>query len=323
MANGTKVLTHENFRENVTYDGVFHFFSFSDDFKVEINIPRIYLSLEEEILEPGETASFTIEGLQTGQIPDDPNDDPPLIRLRKGDMEDFFLWESSFAYSSQQLQSDYIVSYYLNFSGLKGFDSNTIEQIDKTSSGFRYRELGTGFTRFDSLAMYYSEVNPTSFDPSDADPLVRYTLNFGASEIFTENAAKIYANAHITEKYLRDTYTDTIERNSSTPGVGWEWRAQMPGDEKNERILLNDFNLRAMVHSSQHGRGNWMSNWQDFTPGFLGGGGAGEGDLQRNVSFSGVEVWQRADEDGNILQFDLSDEVTLSSVSQNLKSLNL
>ena len=89
MANGTKVLTHENIRENVTYDGVFHFFSFSDDFKVEINIPRIYLSLEEEILEPGETASFTIEGLQTEQIPDDPNDDP-LIRLRKE------TWKTSF-----------------------------------------------------------------------------------------------------------------------------------------------------------------------------------------------------------------------------------
>ena len=35
--------------------------------------------------------------------------------------------------------------------------------------------------------------------------------------------------------------------------------------------------------------------------------------------FSESEVWQRTDEDGNILQFDLSDEVTLSSVSQNLE----
>ena len=128
------------------------------------------------------------------------------------------------AYSSQQLQSDYIVSYYLNFSGLKGFDSIQLSKLIKPTAA-----LGTGnwvldLLEFDSLAMYYSEVNPTSFDPDAADPLVRYTLNFGASEIFTENAAKKYANAHITEKYLRDTYNDTIERNSSTLGVGWEWR---------------------------------------------------------------------------------------------------
>ena len=34
----------------------------------------------------------------------------------------------------------------------------------------------------------------------------------------------------------------------------------MPGDLNNERIPLVEFNTRALVHSTQHGQGNWLGN---------------------------------------------------------------
>jgi len=102
LSNGTRVIAHENIRENVTYEGDFHFFSFADDFNIKVNLPKVYLRVEDTILEPGEIANFSIENLQSQDIPSDPQESPPIISVRKGDLEDFFLWESSFAYTSQQ-----------------------------------------------------------------------------------------------------------------------------------------------------------------------------------------------------------------------------
>ncbi len=262
------------------------------------------------MLQPGEVATFTIADQQTESIPKDPNINPPLIRLRKGDLEDFFLWESSFAYNSAQLKSDYIVSYYINFSGVKGFQSNTLEQINKTGGGFTYSQLGSGYAQYDSFAMYKSD--SSNFSPDSADSLIRFTLHQGAQEYLNSGGIADYANAHITEQYLRDNYANAFDNaNDLLPGIGWEWKARMPGDSYNERIVLNDFNIRAMVHSSQDGRGMWMKGWRDFKPGFLENGG----ELARNFSFSGVEEYTRVDEDGNALTFDLKDEVVLPRFS--------
>jgi hypothetical protein len=310
LNNGTKVLDHENPRENVTYTGEFHFFSFADKFKVNVNLPRIYVSLQDDVLDPGEVATFTIEELQTEDIPGDPKSNPPLIRLRKGDLEDFFLWESSFAYSNEKLQSDYIVSYYLDFTGINGLGSNSLEQITKTKNGFTYSQLGSGYIEYDSLALYQDTgSNPANFDPTNAEPLIRFNLHQGRSETLDDRAIKSYANIHTTEQYLLDNYANAFDHtNDLLPGTGWEWSAAMPADEGNERIILNEFNPRALVHSTQHGRGQWLKNWQEFGPGFL----SEMNGLSRNFSFDGVEQYSRTDEDGNILTFDLSDDTVLN-----------
>ena len=34
----------------------------------------------------------------------------------------------------------------------------------------------------------------------------------------------------------------------------------MPGDLDNDRITFNEFNPRALVHSTQHGQGSWLKS---------------------------------------------------------------
>ena len=49
-------------------------------------------------------------------------------------------------------------------------------------------------------------------------------------------------------------------------GLGWEVSLKMPGDVDNERIPLVEFNTRALVHSTQHGQGDWLGSARTLVP---------------------------------------------------------
>ena len=48
-----------------------------------------------------------------------------------------------------------------------------------------------------------------------------------------------------------------IQNYEFLPGLGINLELLLPGDKRNERIMLNDFNVRHLVHSEQHGMGSW------------------------------------------------------------------
>ena len=313
--NGVVSLEHENIRENVTYNGDFHFFSFHDDYKVKIELPRIFLSLGEEVLGPGEVGLFSVEDLQVDNI-SNLNDSTPMIVLRKGDTEDFFLLESDFTYNNPQYSNDYFITHHVDFSGVNGFSKKTAEQIRKIGEEFSYTSLGTDFDKYDGLTLYKGDASQASnFDPNKADILIRFTMYGGSDETYSKKF-------HTTEKYFHENYSNAFDSaDEKLPGVGWEWGIIMPGDKENEYITLNHFNVRALVHSQQEGSGHWFNAYTDLRSDKFQNSTI---DDKLNFAYDAPpseETFRRTDEEGNVLVFDLSDPVDLLVAGLNKNNL--
>ena len=71
-----------------------------------------------------------------------------------------------------------------------------------------------------------------------------------------------------TNNYLKLNLEETDSGNYENKlfGLGWEVSLKMPGDIDNDRIPLVEFNTRALVHSTQHGQGNWLGEAQVLKP---------------------------------------------------------
>ena len=69
-----------------------------------------------------------------------------------------------------------------------------------------------------------------------------------------------------TNKYLKQNLEESAQGayQENLFGLGWEVSLKMPGDIDIERIPLVEFNTRALVHSTQHGQGNWLQRKQRF-----------------------------------------------------------
>jgi hypothetical protein len=302
--NGLPVLEHENIRDGteITHIGDFKFFSYLESSYVDLSLKEIYL-----VLEPGEVGHFAVADMQIQQG----TATVPVVHLKKGSMEDFFLLESNFSYNTPNLKSDYVITYTLDCTGIAGFTERTLEQITKIGDSYNYSQLST-HSRYKCMTLYHMEVdNPANFSPAGATKLFAYTPSRGNVEHISNDEYFASANLQLIEKFLVQNYEDGLDDDYRLPGTGWEWRIKMPSDKFNENIILNDFNIRANIHSSQHGKGALVHDfhgnhysWDNFVSG---------GVTKGKFYYEGLEEYTRTDELGNTLKFDLSDKIILKS----------
>ncbi len=122
---------------------------------------------------------------------------------------------------------------------------------DRRSSTFSYSSVPE-VNQVKCITMFYGE------DPTEDSPLAlsRYTswaLNGDGARVEFET----------TSDYLKQNYnylgTSNSMEDDNHPGWGWEIKVKSLSDPTNEHVLLNDFNFRALVHSTQHGKRNWVN----------------------------------------------------------------
>lgn len=273
----------------------FHSPLFSESLKEYATLPRVFLYLDDAILEPGENAIFSIQDSQRSTIPVDRDkrfNSPPIIKLQKGDQQDFYIWETdkSFTQNSDEDNNE-LLKYVIKIGGIKGFSNKTRQQIEYNSGSekFSYREL-TPYKKYACVTLWHSEIaNYLSFDPATATPIVRITQAMGEST-YIDNGRYSYATGDMLRDNFATAMNALLNPDKKIPGVGWQWKANMPGSAWNENIMLNDFNLRALVHSSQHGTGQWFNGWSVYLPDHL---DAGTRDNQRAIEFDGNVKFER------------------------------
>jgi len=156
-------------------------------------------------------------------------------------IEHAFMWEHNLESPTQ------LYRIYINMHGFADSTSTETRTYNRANDTFTYTAPSEGT----ALSMF------------SGDPLIRYDPTQGNSpKLLTK-----YSNWSVEDKakpvkstaqYLRANFDNL--GGDKQPGWGWEVAVKMPGDKSNERILLNEFNMRALVHSSQHGKGVWFGS---------------------------------------------------------------
>ena len=203
------------------------------------------------ILEPGEVVTFAAFASETGtdvQVSPDSNA-PGIIQITRkpqGKVEKGYVWDSGFALNNDAC------AFIIQMGGLAGYQTKTAENFNPQGmvssigwgSSNKYVEpkcftLWQGQPDLDSSVIVSRFTEPKTVIP-DAGEKVKFTTNNYLALNLEETAKGDY------EKKLF--------------GLGWEVSLILPGDLNNERIPLVEFNTRALVHSTQHGQGNWLGN---------------------------------------------------------------
>jgi hypothetical protein len=264
---------HEN--PNLEIDGLdwsFTFHSLLDPISGEakpfnIKIKDLYLKILNQDLDsslvtlgPGEIVTFAAyspyaaSDFQTNRplsITDD-NVFPKIITLTKKfpeSVEKGYIWDSGFPLNTDGL------GYLIKMGGIQGYSSKTAEKFNW--NGEREGSPDKGFIQPKCFTLWEGE-------PYKEDSIVitRYTeprtakLDLGTSVKFS------------TKEYLTWNFENMAEGEfkKNLFGLGWEVGLAMPGELEIERIPLVEFNPRALVHGTQHGRGSWLKQAKELKP---------------------------------------------------------
>ncbi len=218
-------------------------------------------SVEPVILEPGEVVTFAAfasedaTGIQTNQPVVSTPQPPEVIRVTRkpaGKVEKGYIWDSGFG-----LDKD-ACAFVITMGGIAGYKTKTAEKFDASgllsstnwSSGDGYIEpkcftLWQGEPDLDT-----SQVLSRITEPKTVIPAAGNRVKFSTNNYLSLN--------------LKETATGDYDKDLF--GLGWEVSINMPGDLDNERITLVEFNTRALVHTTQHGQGNWLGDAQGKVP---------------------------------------------------------
>ena len=263
------VFYHENPREGF---GDFTFIFHSME-KKQIAFERLILKITNEngssgsvTLEPGEVVTFAAYAsanptdVQSNQPVVGQNPEPPeIIEVTKkpsGKVEKGYVWDSGFA-----LDKD-ACAFIIKMGGVAGYRTMTAEKFDPRGilddAGWKDKDdyiepkcftLWNGSPDLDSSKALCRITEPKTVIP-DYGYDVKYSTNN-------------YLKLSLEE-------TDTGDYGDKLFGLGWEVSLKMPGDSDNERIPLVEFNTRALVHSTQHGQGNWLGDARVLKPSHYG-----------------------------------------------------
>ena len=244
------LLRHENPREGIA-DYFFRFYSLSkrNEVKNSVSFDTFYCKLNPYTLGAGETVTFAVLEKETALIPATVPKIPFISLSAQSDQqEETFLWRST---DETIKLRDNFIGYSYRVKGVKGMKEGEGEVLRYNAQTRQItRSKDTFFKEPNSVTMYYQELGDgDEFSPQNAQRVYQVTDNFHAH--FHDARRMKYATTSILEENLvRRDQTDVL------PGIGWEINWLMLGDSMCDRVILNDFNFRAHVSSSQHGSGN-------------------------------------------------------------------
>jgi hypothetical protein len=248
------VFFHENPRDGFG-DYTFTFHSME---KKQISCDRVILEItnaedsnEPVILEPGEVVTFAAFASEMGtDVQVSPNSNAPgtikITRKPSGKVEKGYIWDSGFPLNNDAC------AFIIQMGGLAGYKTQTAENFD-----IQGVISGTGWA---SSSGY---VEPKCFTLWQGEPdLVSSVVITRITEpktVIPDDGSKVkFSTNNFLSLNLKETAKGDYEKKLF--GLGWEVSLKMPGDLNNERIPLVEFNTRALVHSTQHGQGNWLGD---------------------------------------------------------------
>ena len=258
------VFYHENPRDGFG-DYTFTFHSLE---KKNVAFDRLILefaneegSVEPVILEPGEVVTFasfaspSATDIQTNQPVGATPQPPELIKVTRkptGKVEKGYIWDSGFALNKDAC------AFIIKMGGIAGYKTQTAEKFDASgllsttnwSSADEYIE-----PKCFTLWKGYPDADTSQVLSRISEPRVVLPDRGNEVKFSTNNFLSLNLEETATGDYEKDLF-----------GLGWEVSINMPGDLDNERITLVEFNTRAVVHTTQHGQGNWLGNARSLVP---------------------------------------------------------
>ena len=192
------------------------------------------------ILRPGEVVSFS----NTDEISGDMIPNPVINLEARGSETGAFLGKTGI--------TDFkFGAVGIDFRGFSGINNTTSDNLEVAKGGgFQY----SGNKKPNCVSLYIWK-GSTSFIKDNPLANLIYSMPLDLSDDIhagQRDKLRIY-----TKGILSKIWTER-DQVSSLPGIGWNLEFIFPGDRKNERVLLNDFNVRHLVHSEQQGMGSWL-----------------------------------------------------------------
>ena len=256
---------HENPR-----DGIGDYtFTFNSMTKEEFSFNRLFMRIKNQsdssnsvTLAPGEVVTFaafassnaidvqTNQPVASGSVPDPPSV-INITRKPMGEVEKGYVWDSGFALNKDAC------AYVINMGGTTGYLVNTAEKY--TPQGILSNVPWSNSQRY---------TKPNCFtiwqgDPNNLEESKVLTRLTKPSSINPKSLSLIDSEAKFsTNDYLQWNLEQSAQGayQEKLFGLGWEVAMSMPGDLDNDRITFNEFNPRALVHSTQHGQGSWLKS---------------------------------------------------------------
>ena len=183
----------------------------------------------------------------------------PVVR------ETVFTSERGFLLQTDEVASTGVARLSVQLTGFNTMASSAVEALNynRRSKSFTYGEVPSSFSRVRCLTMFSGDADK-DYNPNSADSpkvISRYA-NWAAGGATN--------NLETNVMYLRENY-DTLGtgdpvNKENQPGWGWEVAVKFAADDKNTQILLNDYNVRSIVHSNQHGLKKWVESSKPYSP---------------------------------------------------------
>lgn len=235
------VYYHENPRDGVTGEFVLtSYYSTRLDNK-PIQLKNFIYKIEDTLLEPGENACFNV---LTMQEEDYSGSNEVEILLQRGDTSQSFALKTgvkNFSFGSYEF-------------GMQGFPGKNNESDDKfifEKGKFVHKPAGNFNPTTVTMFKWNGEGRANPNDPKLAQKI--HTIN----RSFSGNSGRNDQVQLATAKLLKQVWDQRLN-GSQLPGHGWKLELLLPGNKEVENISLNDFNVRHLVHSDQHGMGSFL-----------------------------------------------------------------
>ncbi len=230
------IYAHENPRAGT---GEFVFTGWSEK---SFQLGDMYFKIENTVLSPGQSASFNVRSFQqadfqTGTI--------PQITLSKGREEEAFFLKTgimNFTFGSVDQ----------TMRGVRGLGNNSSDDFIVQGSEFSHSPASSFFKP--CVTLYKWEGGG---DPFDAKDQIRAKKLSTITKYMADTFGRDDQMVMQTRGTLRQNWKDRRIKGK-LPGFGWQMETLMPADQRNERVSLVEFNMRHLIHSTQHGMGYFI-----------------------------------------------------------------
>jgi len=218
-------------------------FTFTSWKRKSFNLGHMYFKIENTVLGPGESASFNVTSFQEADFADFKSGTIPQITLSKGAEEETFFLKTG-------IQNFIFGSVDQSMAGVSGLGNTASDDFIIQGNEFSQSPASSFFKS--CVTLYKWEGGGDSFDAKDQVRAKKlFTLTKGMSGAYGRNDQVVMQ----TRGTLTENWEDR-RKKGRLPGFGWKMETLMPGDRRNERVTLVDFNMRHLIHGTQQGMGS-------------------------------------------------------------------
>jgi hypothetical protein len=204
----------------------------------------VILKLGNTIIQPGESISYTVDSSASsnGNLADSQH----IIEMeaRGSEMQSYIInTGKKFEFGGIDIR----------ISAFGGLGDDTSDNLKYQGGKFVYEANKKPYT----ISLF--EWNSTSpFNRNSEKAKLVYASTYHADEHL--GAKESATLALYTKGILKKIFDNQlfIPNDEFLPGICFNLELTLPGDKRNERITLNDFNIRHLIHSEQHGMGSWF-----------------------------------------------------------------